>query len=535
MASLAISVVIPTHNRLPVLKEALRYLAAGSVVPSEVIVVDDGSDEPVTPHIEHEDLGFDLRIIRFSPGRGAPAARNAGMREARGDVLVMLDDDIFVNPDTIRYHQQIHERYPKKTYGVMSRIYFDPDLPRTPLMHFLEEYGSFKGVSKAEDRTRITAGLISANFSLKRAFVQEQEALFDEDFPFNRNEDTEFGLRMAKNGLELRYHIAPHARHHSTLSLENHFEQVWQGGVSKAFWAQQRPDDRNYCLLLGYSVMHKVQQERFAGIREKYIETFGPDFLESDASAWSVATFENFETWLQSMTAHLVGVGMIDGWLEAVPSFPATYEDIQQAFSSTSLRKRLVHLRRAYERDPQFLPMTLLLATECRAVKKYEEGLTVLAPCRGSTWARLEMAKCELRLGHYDVARTLFQEVYDAACEGKAAQEQQRRAATDMLVKHKKNMPLDVPWARRAWDRLSQDDFCVQGRPWVCLLNDVLSAAPDTDDFTPLHVRFASLIKLRKCDALLREAAKDAMYKAGALIPGRVDRCLERIRPDRNG
>ena len=69
----------------------------------------------------------------------------------------------------------------------MGRIYFDPDLTRTPVLHFLEEYGCFKGIAKSPDKTRVTDGLISANYSLKRVFI-EGEKLFDESFPFNRNE-----------------------------------------------------------------------------------------------------------------------------------------------------------------------------------------------------------------------------------------------------------------------------------------------------------------------------------------------------------
>ena len=262
----SISVVIPTHNRLPVLLEALRCLAGGSEMPDEVIVVDDGSEEAVEPSIRAADFGFPrLEVIRFSPGRGAPVARNSGARASTGDIVVFMDDDLLPDVNMVRYHRRIHEEHPAENYGVMARIYFDPDLPRTPLMHYIEEYGYFTAVSKDPDRTPVLNGLISANFSMKRAFMETQEKLFDENFPHNRNEDTEFGVRLVARGWDLHYHIAPSSRHHSPLGLDTFFRQVRQGGFSKAYWSLVAPDDTRFCLGLGECARRKFREAELLG------------------------------------------------------------------------------------------------------------------------------------------------------------------------------------------------------------------------------------------------------------------------------
>jgi glycosyltransferase involved in cell wall biosynthesis len=73
------------------LARCLRALLACDPRPYEIIVVDDGSPEPVDPP--------GVCLIR-QENAGPAAARNAGARAASGDILVFIDADIVVGPDT---------------------------------------------------------------------------------------------------------------------------------------------------------------------------------------------------------------------------------------------------------------------------------------------------------------------------------------------------------------------------------------------------------------------------------------------------
>lgn len=109
-----ISVIIPTHNRGESLCRSLDALA-GQAYPSEaleVIVVDDGSDEDVS-FVTGMDYPYALRYIR-QPNRGATEARNVGARQARGEVLVFLDDDIELVPNALASLVQILEAGQKR-------------------------------------------------------------------------------------------------------------------------------------------------------------------------------------------------------------------------------------------------------------------------------------------------------------------------------------------------------------------------------------------------------------------------------------
>jgi glycosyltransferase involved in cell wall biosynthesis len=97
MPATAISVVIPTHNRPELLAEALASVAAQSLPPAEVIVVDDASDPPVSPR--QLDLGgIPVKLLRHDQARGGAAAKNTGVAAATGGLLAFLDDDDLYAP-----------------------------------------------------------------------------------------------------------------------------------------------------------------------------------------------------------------------------------------------------------------------------------------------------------------------------------------------------------------------------------------------------------------------------------------------------
>jgi len=86
----AVSVIIPTHNRWPMIGEAVESVLAQSFQDFELIVVDDGSSDGSAERITA--LGGDTRVIVRSR-RGVSAARNYGASVARGRYLAFLDSD----------------------------------------------------------------------------------------------------------------------------------------------------------------------------------------------------------------------------------------------------------------------------------------------------------------------------------------------------------------------------------------------------------------------------------------------------------
>jgi glycosyltransferase involved in cell wall biosynthesis len=88
-----ISVVIPTYNRAYCISRAIRSALCQTYSRLEVIVVDDGSDDN-TEEVVSKIAAADNRLVYTSQNHaGVGAARNHGMRIAKGEYVALLDSD----------------------------------------------------------------------------------------------------------------------------------------------------------------------------------------------------------------------------------------------------------------------------------------------------------------------------------------------------------------------------------------------------------------------------------------------------------
>jgi len=93
-----ISIVIPTYNEEKDIRRTVDAVLALTYANKEIIVVDDSTDR--TPQIlaEYEALG--VRVIRRGNRRnGCCGARNLGILEAKGEVVLLLNGDVVLTPD----------------------------------------------------------------------------------------------------------------------------------------------------------------------------------------------------------------------------------------------------------------------------------------------------------------------------------------------------------------------------------------------------------------------------------------------------
>ena len=106
---LAVSVVIPTYNRAPLVARAIDSALAAIEPGDEIIVVDDGSTDE-TPQILAR-YGDPVRSLRVR-NRGAGSARNVGIREARNPLVAFLDSDDEWMPDHLVLHRRVMQAHP---------------------------------------------------------------------------------------------------------------------------------------------------------------------------------------------------------------------------------------------------------------------------------------------------------------------------------------------------------------------------------------------------------------------------------------
>jgi glycosyltransferase involved in cell wall biosynthesis len=125
-----VSVVIPTFNRCHSVTEAIDSVLAQTVPSLEIIVVDDGSEDDtkkfLAPYFDH------IVYIR-QENQGVSAARNAGIRAAKGDLIAFLDSDDTWHPRKLEFQLQYLNEHPEVALiGAVSLWDSAPNWPGLP-------------------------------------------------------------------------------------------------------------------------------------------------------------------------------------------------------------------------------------------------------------------------------------------------------------------------------------------------------------------------------------------------------------------
>lgn len=116
-----VSVVIPTYNRARLLPGALDSVRNQTYRPIELLVVDDGSTDETQRLLQQwaqenpDDETFTLRLLAQAHG-GAPAARNLGLIESRGEFIQFLDSDDLFHPRKLERLVRILQDDPSAEY-----------------------------------------------------------------------------------------------------------------------------------------------------------------------------------------------------------------------------------------------------------------------------------------------------------------------------------------------------------------------------------------------------------------------------------
>jgi glycosyltransferase involved in cell wall biosynthesis len=111
-----VSVVIPCYRCAPTIGRALASVAAQTVAPLQVVVVDDASGDDTAEELRRLRALYGpdfVRIITLPENRGAGEARNAGWDAARGDYVAFLDADDTWHPRKLELQHRFMAEHPQ--------------------------------------------------------------------------------------------------------------------------------------------------------------------------------------------------------------------------------------------------------------------------------------------------------------------------------------------------------------------------------------------------------------------------------------
>ena len=219
------SFVIPAHNEeafLGATLGALRTSAEALGGPFEIIVVDDGSTDGTASLARS--LGATVLQVTH---RHIGASRNAGARIARGDVLVFVDADTLVPPDTLA---AVEAALARGAIGGGARARLEDDAPRWARVFWTGVLVAF--------RLHIAAGCFI--FARREAF--EAAGGFDETYLYS--EEIHFSRALKRHGrfVVVRAAVTTSARKFKAVSLWQFIAQVTRLGASGWSGLKRRHD-----------------------------------------------------------------------------------------------------------------------------------------------------------------------------------------------------------------------------------------------------------------------------------------------------
>lgn len=131
------SVVVCTFNGEKVIARAIESLLAQtySKVSFEIMVVDDGSTDNTAEIVQ----SYPVKYIRHEKNQGLAAARNTGLKRARGQIYVSFDDDCTVGPDWL---EQLAKGYEHTDIAGVASILVSPREVRGLADHYMVATGS---------------------------------------------------------------------------------------------------------------------------------------------------------------------------------------------------------------------------------------------------------------------------------------------------------------------------------------------------------------------------------------------------------
>jgi glycosyltransferase involved in cell wall biosynthesis len=161
-----ISVVIPVFNGAAYIGQAIQSALDQSLPPAEILVVDDGSFDSTAAVVRR--YPAPVRYIP-QPHRGSASARNLGIREARGDLLALLDADDEWLPEKLALQSAALREDPRLDLVFSRMVEFrSPELAREQV------------ATLACDETPQRSALPSCLLGRRRSF--ERVGLFDQDW-----------------------------------------------------------------------------------------------------------------------------------------------------------------------------------------------------------------------------------------------------------------------------------------------------------------------------------------------------------------
>jgi GT2 family glycosyltransferase len=213
-----VSVVVPVYNGESTIKECLGSIMALEYPREklEVIAVDDGSTDKTMSILKN----YALKLIQKQHG-GYPSSMNAGIKEARGDAILIVDSDTYVEQD---YLAKILREFDDRKVGIVSGY-----VATKPNAKFWARIAGFESEDRYDQMKSKYVDFITSTCTAYRRELLNQVGLFNEEL--KRGSDEDLAQRASKVGWKIVLRKDAVCYHDWTSSVKRYFKKQMANGI----------------------------------------------------------------------------------------------------------------------------------------------------------------------------------------------------------------------------------------------------------------------------------------------------------------
>ncbi|HFC11297.1 MAG TPA: glycosyltransferase family 2 protein [Anaerolineae bacterium] len=231
-----LSIVLPTYNRLDQLKQVLAGLEVQTfpLDQFEVVVVSDGSPDDTDAYLRQVATPLQLNPV-FQVNQGVAVARNRGIREARADVILFIDDDVVPTPTLLEQHLNTHSA---ENIVVLGPMLSPPDFVMKPWVDWEQKMLMKQYEDMLEGKWQPTARqFYTGNTSVRREHLIAAGGF---DPAFRRAEDVELAYRLDGMGLEFVFNYDAVGYHYAERSFQSWLAIPYAYGRNDVIFCQEK-------------------------------------------------------------------------------------------------------------------------------------------------------------------------------------------------------------------------------------------------------------------------------------------------------
>ena len=214
---ITVSIVVCVYNALDDVKELLISLWNNRSFPYEIIIVDDGSEEPTQKYLEQYAADTECLLVRHDHSWGYTKSANDGMKRANSDYVVLLNSDTIVTDRWIEKMLEVFRHYPDT--GIVGPLSNSATYQNVPVLHDFNTGNWMKNLLPDGFNAELMNNTIERNSNrvyptvpslngfctmISRQVFNAIGYLNEEQFPVGYGEEVDYCLRTRQAGFSLR-------------------------------------------------------------------------------------------------------------------------------------------------------------------------------------------------------------------------------------------------------------------------------------------------------------------------------------------